>query len=151
MSTTWGSPCCSRNTSCCLSWSEGAERERLYRGAPSFLLLVVGQLRARGWLRPTSLVSRDSETLEFGPPLNPRGRGERAERRKFRPHHRTFLSKSSVRASLVSLDHKKEKRKMNRARTRRRSALEARRRGEEGKIVVPNRVSRRCRPSVRVR
>ena len=146
MSTTWGSPCCSRNTSCCLSWSEGAERERLYRGAPSFLLLV-GQLRARGWLRPTSLVSRYSETLEFGPPLNPRGKGR---------NDGNFVLTSNFSIGRLGLSRPQKRKHGNEpSQDEAQKRLEARRRGEEGKIVVPNRVredvARQCECDERLR
>ena len=151
MSTTWGSPCCSRNTSCCLSWSEGAERERLYRGAPSFLLLV-GQLRARGWLRPTSLVSRYSETLEFGPPLNPRGKGRNVPRND---GNFVLTSNFSIGGRLGLSRPQKRKHGNEPSQDEAQKRLEARRRGEEGKIVVPNRVredvARQCECDERLR
>ena len=61
-------------------------------------------VRAGGYDLPTSLVSRYSETLEFGPPLNPRGKGGTGGTTEISSSPRTFLSE----VALVSLDHKKE-------------------------------------------
>ena len=87
----------------------------------------------RVWFRGTRKPSSSA------PPSTLGGRGERAERRKFRPHLELFYRRSPWSLSTT-------KKKMNRARSAR---------GEEtsrgGKDRRAKQSPRRCRPSVRVR
>ena len=89
----------------------------------------------RVWFRGTRKPSSSA------PPSTLGGRGERAERRKFRPHIELFYRE----AALVSLDHKKE----NENETSQDEAQKRLRRG--GKDRRTKQSPRRCRPSVRVR
>ena len=79
--------------------------------------------------------------VRSAPPSTLGGRGDGAERRKFRPHIELFYRE----AALVSLDHKKE----NENETSQDEAQKRLRRG--GKDRRTKQSPRRCRPSVRVR